>query len=464
MKIYLMGIGGTGMASLAGMLKEKGHEVLGSDEGVYPPMSELLASLEIPVLTPFASENLPQEVDQVIVGNVISRPNVEAQALLSSDLSYLSMPQAIHDFLLPGKRSLVVAGTHGKTTTSSLLAWVLTSSGRDPSLFVGGKPNNFESNYELGEGDFFVLEGDEYDTAFFDKGPKFLHYAPECVLLTSVEFDHADIYDNLDQILVSFEKLLKIIPASGRLVANFDYETVRALSKNFAKDFISYGLKPELKGQVDYFAEILQASPRMGFRVWEKGEILSDFEWEMMGAHNVSNALGVIALCRHLSLSVEEIKEGLKTFRGVKRRQDFLGEVRGIYVYDDFAHHPTAVQETLAGFKEKFPKQRLWAIFEPRSNSSKRAVFQKDYVQAFSKADQVVIAPVYRPDKVPDGKVLDVQALAKEIKERFKVEAYAPENLKTILELLIKKTQPGDICVFMSNGDFEALPRNFLRS
>jgi UDP-N-acetylmuramate: L-alanyl-gamma-D-glutamyl-meso-diaminopimelate ligase len=463
MKIYLMGIGGTGMASLAGMLVASGHEVRGSDKGVYPPMSLLLQEFGVPVASPYDAKNLSPTPDLVVIGNVISRDHPEAQAVLAQNIPYDSMAEIIRRFFLGGKSSLVVAGTHGKTTTTALLAWVLQSAGRDPGFFIGGRPKNFPQNFQLGRGEFFVLEGDEYDTAFFDKGPKFLHYEPRHVLLTSIEFDHADIYQNLDQILISFKKLLDLIPAGGSLVANLDFPEVEGLVKEFPGKCITYTMNPEKKSHADYFAEVFQVAPKAGFRIsTSKGEIVEMF-WDMMGAHNVSNALGVVALARDIGLSWEEIRRGLEGFKGVARRQELLGIPGGITVMDDFAHHPTAVRETLAALRQRYPAQRLWALFEPRSNTTKRDVFQKDYAMAFDDADLVLIDDVFQPEKVKDGKVMDIEKLAADITARGRARARHLSGTDRILQTLRSELQAGDVVLLMSNGDFGGLGPKLLK-
>ena len=461
MKIHLMGIGGTGMASLAGMLKDSGHEVTGSDTGVYPPMSLILEEMKIPVLCPYQESNLAGQPDLVVIGNVISRGNAEAEAVLERQIPYESMPEAIRKLFLQDKTTLVIAGTHGKTTTTCMLSWVLESAGRDPGFFVGGKPKNFPKNFKLGGGEFFALEGDEYDTAFFDKGPKFLHYQPKHVLLTSVEFDHADIYDNLEQIIASFRKLLKIIPQEGSLIANLDYPSIAGLLKDCSAKVISYGMNPENRDRVDYFGEILQTGEKLKFRVTRSGDAAKtsplEVEWDQSGAHNVSNALGVIALCENIGLSWEEIHSGLLSFQGVKRRQELLGEVNGIILLDDFAHHPTSVQETIMGIRKKYPSRRLWAIFEPRSNTSKRDIFQEDYAKSFAGADQVIFSDVFMPEKVKVGKVMDVGWIVGKINDSSRVSARHLSGTKAILDCLVQESKPGDALLFMSNGDFDGL-------
>ncbi len=468
MKIHLIGICGTGMASLAGMLKAQGHEVRGSDQNVYPPMSTLLENFKIPVSTPYAVDNLKEKPDLVIIGNVVSRGNVEAEVVLSQNLPYLSMPQALEKFFLPEKIPLIVAGTHGKTTTSSLLAWVLEEAGEDPSFFIGGWPKNFERNFKLGNGKYFVLEGDEYDTAFFDKESKFLHYLPQHILLTSVEFDHADIFSDLEQVKGAFGKLLKLLPQEGNLIANLDFSVVRELIKSFPGHLVTYAMKEENREKADYFGEVMNTSPQLNFCILtrEEGKECCHHEvgWGIPGQHNVSNALGVIALLSSLGIPWEKIQKGLKSFQGVRRRQEIIGEAKGILIIDDFAHHPTAVLETIAAIKEKYPDRRLWAVFEPRSNSSKRDIFQNDYPKSFLLADKVLLADVFMPEKVKDGKVLDVEELVHSINQDSKTKARHLPGVEAIVQTLAKEALPGDVILFMSNGGFGGVQKKTLDS
>lgn len=469
MRIHLMGIGGTGMASLAGLLKAHGAEVTGSDQGVYPPMSYLLEELGIQPRCPYSEENLEPPPDLVVIGNVISRGNPEAEAVLTRGIPYVSMPELIRKFFLKDKTSLVVAGTHGKTTTTSLLAWVLESAGKNPGFFVGGKPKDFPQNFQLGKGEYFILEGDEYDTAFFDKGPKFLHYQPRHVLLTSVEFDHADIYRDLEHVLSSFRKLLKIIPSDGSLIANLDYPEVEKLLTDYTGKVITYGMEERNRDRVDYFSEILEAEGKLRFCVLSREGSRScchhEVEWDMPGGHNVSNATGVIALALELGLDWDSIHQGLVGFQGVSRRQEILGEVGGVLLIDDFAHHPTSVRETLQAIKEKYPERRLWAIFEPRSNTSKRDIFQQEYANSFQFADRVLISDVFMPEKVKEGKVLDVESLVQEI-DRLGNGAKSRHlsGYEEIIETLGQECEKGDVLLFMSNGDFGGVPQKTLKA
>jgi UDP-N-acetylmuramate: L-alanyl-gamma-D-glutamyl-meso-diaminopimelate ligase len=430
-------------------------------------MSTLLASQGIAVKTPYDAAHLEPAPDLIIVGNAISRGNPEAEAVLARGLPHLSMPQAIERFFLQDKIPLVVAGTHGKTTTAAMLAWVLESAGKDPGFFLGGIPKNFAGNFKLGEGKFFVLEGDEYDTAFFDKGPKFLHYRPRCVLLTSIEFDHADIYRDLEHVKESFRKLLRLIPSDGWLAANLDFPAVQELLSEYRGQLRTYAMQEKNRSRADFFGEILSDGELCSFCVLsrEEGEECCHREvsWNLPGRHNASNALGLIALASQLGLSWEEIRHGLLTFQGVRRRQDVLGEIGGITVIDDFAHHPTAVRETVEAIRRRYPARRLWAVFEPRSNSSKRDVFQEEYPQGFMAADLVLIADVFMPEKVKDGKILNVERIVEEINRTSGAsKARHISGIDRMAAALVQEARSGDVLLFMSNGGFGGIQQKVL--
>ncbi|MBN2125659.1 MAG: UDP-N-acetylmuramate:L-alanyl-gamma-D-glutamyl-meso-diaminopimelate ligase, partial [Deltaproteobacteria bacterium] len=372
--IHLMGICGTGMASLAGMLKELGYRVAGSDQNVYPPMSDFLRGLSIPVREGYGAGNLSSRPDLVIVGNVITRENPEAVELSRLAIPYLSLPQALGHFAFGDRKSVVVCGTHGKTTTSALAAWVLERGGMDPGFMIGGIPLDFNANFKLGKGPYFVIEGDEYDTAFFDKGPKFLHYRPWFTILTGIEFDHADIYRDIAHVRESFRRLIALIPPGGRLIANGDDPIVRAEAQRAACPVTFYALENPASWKA---WGILQEQGMTRLEVsGETGERVI-IETPLYGRHNVSNLLSVVALAHYLGIDPSNLAEALRSFRGVRRRQEIRGEKRGVLVLDDFAHHPTAVRETLRAVWERYPGRRLVAVFEPRSNSSRRNVFQE---------------------------------------------------------------------------------------
>ncbi len=452
-RIHLVGVAGTGMGSFAGMLKAAGYEVTGSDENVYPPMSDMLASWGIPALTPYAAKNLElARPELIIIGNVIRRANVEAVAARQSGIPLMSFPAALGALFLKQRHAIVVAGTHGKTTTSSLMGHVLTSARRDPTFLVGGVTHNYAGNYRLGKGPHFVVEGDEYDTAYFDKGPKFLHYQPRTVILTSVEFDHADIYRDLAHYESSFQKLMGIIPKDGLLAVSTAYPNALVLAKACAARVVTY------RGQEGAAADYAPKSLRFGedgahFIVLERGVELGPVHLPMGGAHNVENALGVIAAARGLGLSHAELAAGLASFTGVKRRQDARGEKRGVLVIDDFAHHPTAVRETISAVKGGTPGRRLWAIFEPRSNTSRRNIHQEDYSHAFVGADRASIKVADPHDKIPAGEGLDVPKLAAALAAQG-IPSFAAPTVDALLDEVATGAKSGDVLLVMSNGNF----------
>src|ERR1700731_2368320 len=383
--IHLIGICGTAMASLAGMLKHRGFHVTGSDAAAYPPMSDFLRDLGIPVAQPFDAKNLNPRPDLVVVGNAMSRGNFELEYLLDERIPFCSMPQLLHDEFLRGKEVLVVAGTHGKTTTTSMLAWIFHSAGLQPSFLIGGIAENFGSSFHLGAGKHFILEGDEYDTAFFDKGPKFLHYFPDSVILTPVEFDHADIYKYIDAVETSFKRLGNLIPRRGRIVA---LDTGESIERCLAKAFCPverYGSSQSAAWKVTN----LRLDPsRTSWSVLRNGEPWSDFEFALAGEYNVLNATAAAALAAGCGISKEQIAAALKTFKSVKRRLEVRAQVNGITIIDDFAHHPTAIAGTLKALHARYPGARLWAILEPRSNTLRRNVFQNELARSLGVADE----------------------------------------------------------------------------
>ena len=456
--IHLMGVCGTGMGSLAGMLKDSGYLVTGSDENVYPPMSDFLAQCGIEVKKGYGPENLSPHPDLVVVGNTIRKTNPEALALVEHNIPYVSFPQALGHYFLSGKTSLVVAGTHGKTTTSSLLATLLHKAGQTPGFMIGGLVQAFGSNYNLGTGPYFVVEGDEYDTAFFDKGPKFLHYMPQIAIITSIEFDHADIYEDLDAIKQSFLKLVKIMPENGCIVACFDDPVVREVVSTAKCSVISYGTNAES----NWALTNLKVSPNgTFFDVMYNGTLHSTCKNPMPGKHNALNALSVIAVLDRLGLDAKTITSGLSSFEGVRRRQEVRGVVNNITVIDDFAHHPTAVRETLAALKQAYLDRRLVAVFEPRTNSSRRQIFQKDYVSSFDQADRVVVRePVPLPD-FPEDQLFSSKQLASDLKKRG-VDALSFANTDDILNHLQTTLLPGDVVAILSNGGFDNIHTRLL--
>ena len=396
-RVYLVGIAGTAMASLAGMLQQRGYEVTGSDEHVYPPMSTYLERLRIPVLEGYTKQHLETfRPDIVVIGNAAARTNAEAAATVEMDLPYTSMPEAIDNLFIRGKHSIVITGTHGKTTTTSLMAWVLEAAGRDTSFVVGGIPVNFGHNFKLGAGADFVIEGDEYNTAFFDKGPKFLHYHANTLLVNNIEFDHADIYQNLEEIIEAFRRAVRQVAPEDRIVANGEDDNVRSLRGDARARWFTFGWDKNsdtFARDIEYLPEVSQFTA-----VWE-GKEWFRFRTTLSGRHNVLNALAVAAVARFRGLSAEEIQKGLETFQGIKRRMEVRGVERGVTVIDDFAHHPTAIATTLNGARKRYPGRRIWALFEPRSISSSRKEFESGYIEAFHEADRVVIGPIFHRDR-----------------------------------------------------------------
>jgi UDP-N-acetylmuramate: L-alanyl-gamma-D-glutamyl-meso-diaminopimelate ligase len=453
-RIHLIAICGVAMSALAGMLKQRGYEVSGSDENIYPPMSTLLERLGIAIRPGFRAEHLADRPDLVIVGNKVSRTNPEVEALLTSGLPYVSFPQALAELFIADRQSVVVAGTHGKTTSTALLAWVLERAGRDPSVLVGGEALDFGGNCKLGNGEFFVVEGDEYDTAFFDKGPKFLHYRPRALLLTAVEFDHADIYRDLEHVKDAFRRLIAIVPPAAPLVVAADFP--HALDVAAARaDLLTFGLAPDAAWQA---TNVRDDGAATVFDVVHRGVVQCTIRIRQPGAINARNALGVFVMARALGLSAEEILPGLASFRGVARRQELVGEFRGIAVVDDFAHHPTAVAGAISALRLRYPHHRLWAVFEPRSNTSRRKVFQREYVDAFRAADEVIVGGVFHKstDPVDASELFSPEELVADLKSRGR-HARAITDVEAIAATVVAEAHRGDVILLMSNGSFGGL-------
>jgi len=450
-KIYLIGICGTAMASLAGMLREKGYAVSGSDSDVYPPMSDFLARLEIPVFKGFNAENIQKtKPDLVVIGNALSRGNVEIEYVLDSGLRYASMAETVKELFIRGKQSIVVAGTHGKTTTTAMLAWILEVAGRKPSFLVGGIAENFGSSFQVRDGPDFVIEGDEYDTAFFDKGPKFLHYLPRIALLKNIEFDHADIYADLEAIKTAFRRLINIVPRSGLIVAGIDSPVVTELIPAAFSRVATAGL-----GTGEWQAvNIKTTADGMDFEILRSDSNTGSFAIPLPGTFNVQNALGAIIVARDLGIPDEVIRRALSTFKSVKRRLEIRGEVNGIVVYDDFAHHPTAVQETLRAVRERHPHARVWAVFEPRSQTCRRKIFEPAFIQSFDPADVILIARVYGASHLAPAETLSPDRVAEGIRARGK-RAFTFASTAEIVSLVASEARPGDHVVIMSNGGFD---------
>jgi UDP-N-acetylmuramate: L-alanyl-gamma-D-glutamyl-meso-diaminopimelate ligase len=443
------------------MLQTRGFRVTGSDQNVYPPMSTHLEGLGIELRQGFSPDHLADHPDLIVVGNAVSRSNPEVQTMLTQGIPYLSFPQALAEFFLQDRHPIVVTGTHGKTTTASLMAWVLESAGVDPSFMIGGMPRNFGTNYKLGSGPFFVVEGDEYDTAFFDKGPKFLHYRPRSAVLTSVEFDHADIYRDLDHVKDAFRQFVHLLPRDGYLAAGIDFPHVVDLMPAVRCAWEGYGFSALAQWRA---ADDTCTEAGTRFVVHHQGEKLSAMHWELSGRHNIQNALGVIAVASHLGISLQRIQAGLESFAGVKRRQEIRGVVRDITIIDDFAHHPTAIGATLAAMAARYDGRRLWAIFEPRSATSRRATFQDDFVEAFARADRVVIAGLFNPDHIPPEAQLAPERLARDITHRGTTEAVYLPDVDAIVDHVAAGAQAGDVVVIMSNGGFGGIHEKLLQA
>jgi len=461
--IHLIGICGTAMASLAGMLQERSFRVTGSDAAAYPPMSTFLESLGIPVAQPFAEANLNPRPDLVVVGNALSRGNVELERVLDERIPFCSLPQILHDEFLVGKEVLVVAGTHGKTTTTSMLAWIFEAAGLRPSFLIGGIAENFGRSFGLGDGKHFVLEGDEYDTAFFDKGPKFLHYFPDSLILTSVEFDHADIYKDLDAVETAFKRLVNLVPRRGRIVAFDSGDTSsESLNRCVQKAFSPverYGASNRASWKI---ANLRLGEDRTSWSVLRDGRAWADFEFPLSGEYNVWNATAAAALAANYEISKDVIAKALKTFRSVKRRLEVKAQVNGITIIDDFAHHPTAIEQTILALRARYPKSRLWVVLEPRSNTMRRNVLQDALSRSLALADQVVIAAIFKSEAIPEAERLDLRRVIDEIQKRGR-QARIFAEADAIVNAIAPELRERDVVAILSNGGFgdiyEKLPQ-----
>ncbi|HUJ58377.1 MAG TPA: UDP-N-acetylmuramate--L-alanine ligase [Kofleriaceae bacterium] len=462
MKVHLIGIGGTGMGAVAGLLAAAGHEVRGSDAAVYPPMSEQLAALGVPVMMPYAAHNLDWGPDLVVVGNVHGKDHVEVVAAQARGIALTSFPAVLGDQLLDAKRSIVVAGTHGKTTTTSLVAHILLEAGLDPSMFVGGVPIALGQGWRLGRGRDFVLEGDEYDTAFFDKGPKFLHYRPRIAVVTSIELDHVDIFPSFEAVRDAFRKLVALIPPDGLLVPCHDSPDALELGKHAACAVEPYAVLDEPDGAVPdgvaWWAQQLEVvkSGRVAFDVYHRGERVERFETLLVGRHNVSNCVAAIAVARACGVAVKDIQRGVSSFAGVRRRLELRGIAGGVTVLDDYAHHPTAVRETLKALRLRYPKRRVIAVYEPRSATSRRKTFQAEFVDAFAHADEVIVGKLFDPSKIPAEERFDPARLALDLHRGGTTASYTPE-VDAIVKQLAESAAPGDVVCVLSSGSFGGL-------
>jgi UDP-N-acetylmuramate: L-alanyl-gamma-D-glutamyl-meso-diaminopimelate ligase len=456
-RIHLIGICGTAMATLAALLKSRGYDVRGSDQNVYPPMSDFLLQQGITTLQGYSADHITADIDLVVVGNAVSRGNAELEEVLDRKIRYCSLPEAVRDHFLWGARSVVITGTHGKTTTTSLAGWLLAHGGADPSVFIGGIAENFESSYRIGGGREFVIEGDEYDSAFFDKTAKFLKYLPDIAVVNNIEFDHADIYPDLDAIRLAFRRFVNLVPRRGLLLLGADNADALALKGQARCRVETFGLSDG----ADWQAHDLQISASSTtFGVRRDRQTIGTFEVPLLGAYNVRNALAAIAVGAAVGIPTHALADGLRKFRGVRRRLQHRGTASGVAVYDDFAHHPTAIGETLEGVRSAYPERRIWAIFEPRSATSCRRIFHSDFVRALSKADRVILPAVFR-STLPEGERLSAEALIEDLRTAGVDARYIPDTSE-IVRAVAKDAQNGDLVIVMSNGGFDDIHQKIL--
>ena len=461
--IHVIGIGGSAMAPLAGMLRESGYRVTGSDSGVYPPASTLLESLGIFFFNTFDASHMQPAPDLAVIGNIIARGNPELEEVLDRKIAYRSLPEILEEVFLPGKHSIVVSGTHGKTTTTAMLAWIFETAGRKPNFLVGGVAENFGKSYGLGGGKEFILEGDEYETAFWDRGPKFFHYHPEDLIVTSLEYDHADIYPDFPTYELAFRRLVNLVPRKGRVIVWGDTEEsgpalTRAVEKAFCPvEKYGFGL-----GNDWVASELKVESEGMGFRVTYRGKPFGEFKLAATGRHNVLNALAAIAVANGRGISSDAIAKALASFRSVKRRMDVKGEVNDVLVVDDFAHHPTAVRATIEAARGRWPNRRMWAILEPRSNSMRRKGFEESLPKSLALADRVILGGVFRSQQLGDENRLDPKAVAASVRMLGK-SAQVFGGADAIAEHLAGEAKPGDLLLIMSNGSFDGLCDKLLK-
>jgi UDP-N-acetylmuramate: L-alanyl-gamma-D-glutamyl-meso-diaminopimelate ligase len=464
--IHLIGICGTAMASLAGMLQQRGFHVSGSDNAVYPPMSDFLSRLGIPVSQPFAEKNLNPRPDLVVVGNAISRGNAELERVLDERIPMTSMAALLHEEFLHGTETIAIAGTHGKTTTTSMLAWIFEVARRRPSFLVGGIAENFGASFQLGSGEF-VIEADEYDTAFFDKGPKFLHYFPDSVILTSVEFDHADIYRDLDAVKVAFKRLVNLVPRRGMIVAwdgepqggppkplvpGWDARKANlddCLSRAFSR-VERYGFAVPSQWRI---ANVNYDAGGTAWAVLRGGKPWGEFEFSLAGEYNVLNATAAAAMAAQYGIKPAQIAEALRTFKSVKRRLEVRAEVNGITIVDDFAHHPTAIAQTLTALRTRYAGRRLWAVLEPRSNTLRRRVFQQELAEALALADAAIVAAIFKAEAIPASERLEVQAVIDDLIRRG-LPAWHLADADAIVSTIAPELKSGDVVAILSNGGF----------
>jgi UDP-N-acetylmuramate: L-alanyl-gamma-D-glutamyl-meso-diaminopimelate ligase len=453
--IHLSGICGTAMASIAGLLQLQGHRITGSDNAAYPPMSDLLRELGIPILEPYSESNLDPVPDLVVIGNALSRGNPEVERVLDQRIPFTSMAALTHDEFLKGRESLVIAGTHGKTTTTSMLAWIYQVAAREnpalePSFLIGGVAENFGSSFQLRATRTFIIEGDEYDTAFFDKGPKFLHYFPDALILTHVEFDHADIYADLDAVKIAFRRLVNLVPRRGVIVAYDGSENVTECVSHAFCRVERYGFKAESDWRIQ---NLRLEHGVMHWEVWRAGAKWADLEMRLAGEHNALNATAAAALAANQGIPVQAIQTALAEFKSVKRRLEVRAEIGGVTIIDDFAHHPTAIRETLRALRALYPQGRLWAVLEPRSNTLRRKVLEAELVDSLRQADRVVLAGVYQQQRIAEDERLHPEDVVRALNDAGTTATLCPD-VESILDEIVPKLEAGDVVAILSNGGF----------
>jgi UDP-N-acetylmuramate: L-alanyl-gamma-D-glutamyl-meso-diaminopimelate ligase len=456
--IHLSGICGTAMASLAGLLQLQGHRITGSDKAAYPPMSDLLHSLGIPVLEPYAAANLDPVPDLVVIGNALSRGNPEIERILDERIPFSSMAALLHEEFLIGRESLVVAGTHGKTTTTSMLAWIYQCASRqdpafEPSFLIGGVAENFATSFQLRPTKTFVIEGDEYDTAFFDKGPKFLHYFPDALILTHVEFDHADIYADLPAVKTAFKRLVNLVPRRGVVIAYDASENVTECLQPALCRVERYGFSTDADWSMRNFRH---EGGMSRWDVWHRGKFWAALEMRLAGEHNALNATAAAALASSLGIRTGAIQTAISTFKSVKRRLEVRAEIDGVTIIDDFAHHPTAIRETLRALRSVYPQARLWAILEPRSNTLRRKLLEADLIASLQLADRVVLAGVYQQQRIPDAERLHPEDVVDALKARGSKAELRPD-VEAIIDAVVPELKAGDVVAILSNGGFDGI-------
>jgi UDP-N-acetylmuramate: L-alanyl-gamma-D-glutamyl-meso-diaminopimelate ligase len=452
-KFHFIGISGTAMGSVAAALRERGFKVSGSDENVYPPMSIFLEERGIKLNAGYRAENIPSDADVVVIGNAMKRGNPEVEAVLNRKLFYLSLPEVLKNYFLRNKHDLVVTGTHGKTTTTALLAWIMEKGGRKPGYLIGGVPKNFGQGARLNDSKYFVIEGDEYDSAFFDKRSKFVHYLPELVIVNNIEFDHADIFNNIDEIKLSFKRLLNIVPQNGMVLVNGDDHNCVEVAKDCLAQMVEVGFS---KNCAQRIRDVAYSPKGSRFKLGD-----DTYQVPLVGEFNVRNAAMAATAARFYDVPKAKIDNALKSFQGIARRQEVRGEAGGVIVVDDFGHHPTAIAQTLEGLRHRFPGQRLWAIFEPRSNTTRRAVFQNELPEAFKRADGVFISQVARLEQIPENERLHPEAVVKAISKDGRP-AFCEKNADAIVDRIVPMLKKKDVVAVFSNGGFDNIHEKLL--